>query len=559
MGQIPPEVPPTPQELLAQESSSLYIPSRAIPNDLRKGINVAHIWGGMEFWYTQGYVENGVVKQRFPNIYTNTGIAPIFNYTIAKRIKNMGFGHVRFFIDPLMIRVKNTSTGQWELPSNGGVSSGMQALLDDMQDAHDAGLSVVINFFPKWISPKHQEWTVIGPVPNPPLPSDDINNLDNPNAWKRQSSLNPHYNDPFLYPGPWRKDYSMHWGLVDEVVSVNHPLRVDWRYLASIFTTAFPEAEGWLYFQPISEAQVDYTNPKFFTAAENAVVGAGVNGAVRRARWRAIQLATIKDIQDIAKEFHILVSSNESFPHTYLNQNTYGVATGSLFTPYNANDGITELNKLIYTFHMYAPIAFTHPSSGDPQTNPLMHYAQFSTDLIPAEPQRDDYSNAARNGLSTFSPHVVLPATDAFKRRRAKGYMNLMHQWKAIHWPNADSEDESTFAPALMITEFGAKRIPASGLIDVNPVEDGLVWAPRDTPAYQNAFPYDTERARWTWDIRTLAEANNYGWTYFDFSSQFGAVIERMFAGNDPTLAATPSPGTFAPGFNAALIQGPRP
>lgn len=500
-------------------------------------------------------------------IYDGPTTASLFQADNATTIVNKGFGHVRFFFDPLLCGSNLAGQpGQYVYPSATNITPGMAALIQDIHTANNAGLAVVLNFFPFWISYEHNYRTANGKPDLNPTPQNEWKK--NPDSWKRtwnpdedgdETPDNP-FGDPMPYPGPWRKDFAMYYGPVSGI-NQNHPLPKLWKGITEILQSeGFTPGE--VYLQPISEAQTGLSDPKNFgetPSLHNEYVDGSDAFKNRYQRWRKIQLETIQAIWSVNPEYKVLVTSQESFPWSYRNEFTSQGGPGmdgfTSFEPYTREELGEPTENLIYTFHMYSPYEFTHNSwiSGDHE----QYVNKGAGDNVLgslSQPDRDDYNPSPP---TTNSYHINTGS--AYHYNPTLDHFNLMKRWLKGSFPDTEEADESTWAPPLLITEFGGwRKAPGSNAHD--PAGVIIRVGPRSGPDYDAIFPLDIQRAKWVYDIRNLAEDNHMGWTYFDYSGGFRAFEGKMFDFNHTNLLREPSqPTDLVYRFTNALFGGTRP
>lgn len=518
---------------------------------------MSHIWGSMAYWQSQRFANQ--TSPRWPMIYDGPTTASLFNTDNAVTIEDNGFGHVRFFFDPLLCGSTNF-LGQYVYPSATNITPGMAALIQDIHTANAEDLAVVLNFFPYWISYEHNYRTVNGDL----ITGKPWSN--NAESWKRSwtgSTENP-FGNPNLYPGPWRKDFAMHYGNISGI-DQNHPLPKLWKGITEILhNEGFTPGE--VYLQPISEAQTGFSDANNFGESPEEVINDYVLGEFafkkRYEAWRKIQLETIQAIWSVNPEYKVLVTSQESFPWSYRNEHTAQGVPGftgfSSFVPYTRDELGEPTENLIYTFHMYSPYDFTHNASVTGDREQYINKGADALQLIVYQFNRDDF---APNPPTTVSPHVRV---NEYHYNGALEHFNLMKRWLNSSFKETIEADESTWAPPLMITEFGAWRKLAAEFTPPpgtqTPLGDTVYTVQEGTPTDEELYPLDYQRARWVYDIRKLAQDNNYGWTYFDFAGGFRAFKRSMFKFNHTNLLREdPQPTTFVPRFSAALFGVSRP
>lgn len=465
------------------------------------------------------------------------------------------FGHVRVFLDPLVAGSVNAS-GIYEYPNSTNVSPAMDSFLNFVDRCKKLHIPVVVNFFPFWISQRHFDWVVLGQTAPEPFPQ------VNSKAYKIASPTPGYFNTPRPYLAPWRKQYAMY--ETATLDAPNHPLVKTWRELTKIFSDrGFGRQD--VTFSIMGEPQVGFSQPRYFLAADWPMYS---SEQTRRDKWRAIQLEAVKAIranENPLMRFRVMVTSNESFPHSFVHTNPAPLLNeppynSSMFPKYTSQE-VVAADDLIYTFHLYAPYRFTHPQ--DAANEDQKNYYNPAYDLgaayqIYIEPEtstRNDYSKPL--SPVTTSPHD--DANSGYHRLRMKQYLALMNHWSALEWP-AIWPAAKPYSNAIVMAEFGAfeqkftcdtpaEPDPTSGEIQVG------IQCLHSLP-YMNADKLKM-RARWTYDARKLAENRRYGWTYWDLSSGFRAFEGSMIVGN-PTVPAPTAPTDYLPGFESALF-GTRP
>lgn len=493
---------------------------------------------------------------KYQQVYTYAGIEPILTKDDVAAIRDSGFGHVRMFLDPLVCGSWNVTTGQYVYPSlqtyNPSAFDPMNAFIEDVRLCADMGLPVVINFFPYFISPAHRNYVVKG--------DDPLNVKSFKKSWEaaaqREDPLADLTLGPFYqtrdYPGPWKKDFASHAGLLPQSVDQNHPLAKVWKGLTQIFKSeGLTDQE--IYLQPMSEAQVGLEIPLFLPTSDPLSVGRGT-------KWRYVQMEAIKAIQsEYATDYNykILVSSPQSFPHSFAIRGASGSpnptgAWSHLFLRYLPGEGITDVNSLIYTFHMYAPFGFTHPADG----SSLAYYINNKLEDVryyhggSFDDARDDYNAPApvTTGSSIGSPGTspYINVSSDYDYLSTKPYFDQMIQWKKME---QDRNPLLRMQP-VMITEFGATQ--QGGAEGRLPVPVG--W----THANFEKSPNDENRARWVYDIIQMCQHKNFGWSYFDWSAGFRCAKGTMISGADRAPAEVYPVELLAP-FNTVFASGERP
>jgi endoglucanase len=182
-------------------------------------------------------------------------------------------------------------------------------------------------------------------------------------------------------------------------------------------------------------------------------------------RWAGVQARAAAAIREVAPKNTIIAAG----------ANWSGI--GDLLMQEPLRDG-----NVIYTFHFYEPMQFTHQGASWTGTWPVLTHA------IPYPPSEESLQSSLAEVPDAISKyeleHYWLEHWDA---QRIRLQIDAAAAWGKEH------------NVPLICNEFGVHR----------PV------APADS------------RARWIHDVRTALEADNIGWTMWDYRGGFGVVYKQ--------------------------------
>ncbi len=512
-------------------------------------------------------------------IYTEGGMQNMFVENEMHELIKNNFGHVRIAVDPLVCgSLDQNSVYHYPDETPPGTipqpSPAMATLLDDMAMyvGKDSGMAVILCFNPYWISQRHQHYMTTGRKQSGT--ANFTGNVDSAGnhkgAWGYAEHLTnkDRWNPINYYKGPWRKEYITVWGQNGATPSVNlvpdaHPLVRTWKGIAQMIVADGRFSNANVYFQIMDEPLVGVNgNSLLQSELDDPAFVCQIN---RRGWWRAVQLKTIKTINQFAPGYRVIATPTENMPHSFVETDTtLPTYNQSLFPHYTNSDfsaaEVAIASKIISAFNDYCPYRF----ADDPSlpSSPLWYYvnsfypgdSQFG---ILAGVQRDDYT------VPLASPHVE---NHPYHRNRVQQYMMLMNRWRQLEWPLPGQKSNP-----IIMTGFGAKyvvlttgaTVPDSGLTHVTQDElNGFYVFPGDADplGIYNAW-HDKMRARWVYDTRTLAEQLKFGWSHFSAVGAYRAFNGDTFA-NYATVSQPPSNppvDAFVPDYNEALFGTVRP
>jgi len=424
-----------------------------------------------------------------------------------KQIAEDGFGHIRIPMDPVAMGLYENALFPDLVPSDAPI---FRALYQDILDAQDAGLMVVLDFHPVIVSQQHWQLKVGTPIPQ-----------------------GKEYTGRYLY----------HY--LDGVGSPNHPLARVWQS----FTTgldAYFASQGKP--APTNTVVMEILNEPFETIApRNSEFALSLYlpphllaldpredpppTVPTHIGWRVTQIREFRNImkhgalavRSVNPNYRVIVSQHVQLPYGPDHPETNAATTA----PYTTSE-FPDHSKLIYAWHLYEPMKFTHPSL------PYTTY-NFERDFTGTVPGTIYFCYA----LNQVTPTPAIIAN------------NVIHAWTENH------KDVIGYYPQMMFTEFGAEHT-LGGLYDSSNNDDP---SPQADPLFQRPL----QRIQWYYDTRTYIEGKieNSGWSAYEYLG--GMALYRGFPGQ-PALMYHPNNynlhgyrGILKPNIKQALFGVTRP
>ena len=144
--------------------------------------------------------------------------------------------------------------------------------------------------------------------------------------------------------------------------------------------------------------------------------------------------------------------------------------------------------NVLYAFHYYDPMAFTHQGLTWNRSDPLSRLADF-----PFPAQQGDrrietvLSRLRAEGDASLLSQIEATLRTAWNEEKIRSQFAALREWSAIH------------KRPVILNEFGALRFRSRR----------------------------ADRLRWLASVRRAAEESGFGWAHWDFSGGFGLATER--------------------------------
>jgi len=380
-----------------------------------------------------------------------------------KQIFNDGFGHIRIPIDPVALGLFENSLTPDLVPGNAPIFG---PLYEDIREAQEAGLMVILDFHPVVISAQNYSRRFTPPGTIPP---------------------GKEYTGRYLY----------HY--LDGVGSPNHPLAKVWQSFVQGLDAYFVSQGAALPTDTVVLELLNEPYENLFTKDEanlsrhlppHLIADDPTTGVIDMSHigWRTVQMREFRNIMlhaaravhNVNSAYRIIVSQHLQLPYGPDNINLQPQHTA----PYTGAE-FPELTKLIYAWHLYEPMKFTHVNRVDGPDEFLdYNYARDFTGTVLG---------------NTYDCHYFLPGLEP-----ALVANNVIKTWSDNH--NA----QFGFYPQIVFTEFGA-QIRSGTLFDD---------ADNDGPSGQAGPPLSRplQRTQWYFDTRVFTEKiENSGWSAYEY------------------------------------------
>lgn len=462
-----------------------------LPEKLQRGVCEPYVFGAAEYYYLVGQTQNPVLDPykptRLNNMLTTEDFARLRwqDYLESPHTKTVSmFRHVRLAIDPYTMGADaygNKKTGSND-PA-GDFANNRLALRDTIKEAVDENMAVILDIHPTIITQGHAQALWTGPY--------------------GKTGTCP------TWPGPMKKSL-VTLATPGGSVPTDHPLVVFWSWFAEEIKSWSQDSNyssiitpEWVFLEVMNEPLVD------FSAGNCDEDGNVFNGHILEYRkdWRKIQKATINAIHASNRlpSYWVIATSYTGDARDLKGwiQDVPPDTTATKWIeepPYSYSE-VTGADQVIYSVHIYHPYRYTHTSStaysADPEytlSRDFLHSTTYDDPTALGYPENDGQQDGSDRS-TTFM-------------------INDMESW---------SNGCDDFIPAMMSTEFGAKRRNFS--LNNPPLEDS---------GPEGGGSDGKQRARYHYDVRTSLEANCMGWTVFarygGFNIWNGALYGATFS-----------------------------
>lgn len=393
-------------------------------------------------------------------------------------IAKAGFGHVRIPIDPLALNMRQDQPipDRYKAKANAPLWG---PLLEDIKAAQDAGLAVILDFHPVVLSAEHQSTAT-------------------KKFWKNNNMNTAEYTYPGTYSYPF----------LEGTGSPSDALSIFWKSFVTELEAKYAAAgssvnRNWVYLEILNEP----FEPIISAPGSDATVylaqflPQSILLTSTFPQWRQTSISNfhnavrsaINEIQSINDNYYIIVPNYVSLPFGPMMYYQQPNAPS-----YYTQSELRRLDRLVYTWHFYEPMKFTHYESHEFEYyQDRDWFGQFHT------PETPNWSPYDCDGLGDkFLPPVNLgnqsigQVTDIVKTWSENVAVNLGYQ------------------PMMYIGEFGCEyKLPfavADQFVDLpgGPTQPPAVIGNREKHRYQ-----------WLYDIRTAVEGKltNAGWGVYAY------------------------------------------
>lgn len=483
-----------------------------MPSNLKKGLNIPYVTGNASWWQAIKY-RNPFDKARIAALYTTGDFF---------QMKNDGFDHVRIPVDascvgadPVTGAVQvNAITTQYSVtPSpypHSTAGENIAELRAMIRRAMDAGLAVVVDLHTIIISERHWEWLVMGRDPDTGQRRSGANKgFDH---WYQSTNSTPTYEVHEDYNGLTLE--TLLFMPVIGQLDANHPLAKFWdTFLTELVQSPINDPTK-LYFELMNEPFVNFNQKTWLPAGASWPMLANAyrdNLENRATQWRDVQLNALNVCLSKLPTYKFIVHTAFSDCREF-SEERWGTRNGNWHKASGTNlktlpgfglaygpseVGPTNVGRVIYAAHMYAPLEYTHfGGNSDPEGE---YY-----DIVP------DFQ-----GVTTVENWD--PMEPSFDEK--------MRTWQNDNQEAFEGEPGVTgiVRPGILMTEAGVLDRLHDHFLCIRNGETNVCTGP---PTFTD--PYDAtegdarifwDRFVWHYDMRSSSTNLTIGWSVYDHSS----------------------------------------
>lgn len=460
--------------------------SWVLPAGLKTGVNLGFPYGPATHRFAKRTIDHTYGTNpaiAWSNPYINNRLDLMLDESDFEMIAGSGFGHVRILLDPLAMDMFESSSDPMVVSSTARF---WPHLMADIKEAQDQGLYVILDFHPFVMSLKHfRDWSL---------------------RYREEQVLPSDFDANFQYRGTYKYHF------LDPAGGDNTNLARFW----DSFTAELQNRLGTAEWSSVNSDRIAFEllNEPFEDIYNSASAGLRLPWVevtswswrnVAMVQWRSTAISALKKVQARFPRSHVLVTNFMSSPET---------AFDVPFAPIQLLvDGVTEVRTIVYVWHFYEPLSFTHRVGGE------KHYyyerdwlgTHRSASMFAFPPYFDQQALKSPYDCDRMpwvqADYVPYGEVDDGDQDHAKETNDLVKDWVAGAKAVLGQD------PKVGITEFGCLRRNWNG--------NHFLEDPPYSPPSPDERSLNRERSHWVFDTRTYIQSQlpNSGWTYFDYVS----------------------------------------